>query len=210
MSSNIPGNVAKLSGECRQILWGMTPNIPENVVKHSGECPQTFRRMSPNIPGYLLKYSGECPQTFRGMLLNIPGNVTKHSAECRQAFRGMFCITQGNEDAESVETPENQTNYKQLQNTKTIERKERQNKNTPECFCNKEKESQKDKQEEVISKKANKNMAIVRSLNDSGNPQKTITADDHKNGKPKGEKNKKSIFVMGDSMGNVQKIERKL
>ena len=94
--------------------------------------------------------------------------------------------------AATLKTPENQTNYKQLQNTKTIESTESQNKNTPGCFCNKEKESQKDKQE------ANKNMAIARSLDN--NPQKTITADDHKNDKPKGEKNEKSIFVIGDSM----------
>ena len=43
-------------------------------------------------------------------------------------------------------------------------------------------------------------MAIVRPLDNSCNPQKTITADDHKNDKPKGEKNKKSIFAIGDSM----------
>ena len=100
----------------------------------------------------------------------------------------------------TLKTPESQTNYKQLQNTKTIESKESQNKNTPGCFCNKEKESKKDKQEEDISKKTNKNMAIVRSLDNSCNPQKTITADDHKNDKPQGEKNEKSIFVIGDSM----------
>ena len=63
--------------------------------------------------------------------------------------------------AATVKTPEKQTNYKQLQNTKTIESKESQNKNTPECFCNKEKKRQMDKQEEDISKKANKNMTIV-------------------------------------------------
>ena len=39
-----------------------------------------------------------------------------------------------------------------------------QNTNTPGCFCNKEKESQIEKQEGDISKKVNKNMAIVRSL----------------------------------------------
>ena len=100
----------------------------------------------------------------------------------------------------TLKTPANQTNYKQLQNTKNMESKESQNKNTPRCFCNKEKESQEDKQVEDISKKANKNMAIVRSLDNSCNPQKTITADDHKNDKPKGEKNKNSIFVIGDSM----------
>ena len=100
----------------------------------------------------------------------------------------------------TLKTLENQTNYKQLQNTKNIESKESQNKNTPGCFYNKEKESQKDKQVEDISKKANKNMAIVRSLDNSCNPQKTITADDHKNDKPKGEKNKNTIFVIGESM----------
>ena len=49
--------------------------------------------------------------------------------------------------AATLKTPENQTNYKQLQNTKTIDSKESQNKNTPGYFCNNEKESQKDKQE---------------------------------------------------------------
>ena len=63
--------------------------------------------------------------------------------------------------------PENQTNHDQLQNTKTIDSKKSQNKNTPGCFWNKEKDSQKDKQEEDISKKVNKNMAIVRPLDSS-------------------------------------------
>ena len=36
--------------------------------------------------------------------------------------------------AATPKTPENQTNYKQLQNTKTIDSKESQNKNTPGCF----------------------------------------------------------------------------
>ena len=103
--------------------------------------------------------------------------------------------------AATLKAPENQTNHKQLQNTETIDSKENQNKNTPGCFCNKEKESQKDKQEEDTSRKVNKNMAIVRSLDGSCNPQKKITAGDHKNDKPKGgEKNEKSIFVIGDSM----------
>ena len=43
-------------------------------------------------------------------------------------------------------------------------------------------------------------MAIVRSLDNNCNPQKRITADDRKNDKPKGGKNEKSIFVIGDSM----------
>ena len=50
------------------IFRGMSPNIPGNVAKHSGECPQTFRGMSSNIPG-----NG---QTFRGMSSNVPGNVS--------------------------------------------------------------------------------------------------------------------------------------
>ena len=48
--------------------------------------------------------------------------------------------------------------------------------------------------------KVKKNMAVIRSLDSSCNPQKTITAGDHKNDKPKGEKNEKCIFVIGDSM----------
>ena len=43
-------------------------------------------------------------------------------------------------------------------------------------------------------------MAIVRFLNSSCNSQTTILAGDHKNDKPKGEKNKKFIFFIGDSM----------
>ena len=59
------------------IFRGMSPNIPGNVAKHSGECPQTFRGMSSNIPGNVLKHSGEWP--------NIPGNVLKCSRECLSA-----------------------------------------------------------------------------------------------------------------------------
>ena len=43
-------------------------------------------------------------------------------------------------------------------------------------------------------------MAIARSLDSNCDPQKTVLAGDHKNDKPKGEKNEKSIFVIGDSM----------
>ena len=46
MSSNIPGNVAKYSGECPETFWGMFPNIPGNVLKHSGECGEIFQEMS--------------------------------------------------------------------------------------------------------------------------------------------------------------------
>ena len=53
--------------------------------------------------------------------------------------------------------------------------------------------------EEDISMKVSKNMAIVRSLDGSCDPKKT-TVDDHQNEKQKGEKNKKPIFVTGDSM----------
>ena len=56
-------------------------------------------------------------------------------------------------------------------------------------------------------------MEIVRSLDCSCNTQKAITADDHKNDKPKGEKNEKSIFLVGDSMVkhlNGLKMSKKL
>ena len=43
--------------------------------------------------------------------------------------------------ATTLKAPENQTNYKQLQNTKTIDSKESQNINTPGCFCNTDKKS---------------------------------------------------------------------
>ena len=38
--------------------------------------------------------------------------------------------------ATTLKTLENQTNYKQLQNTKTIDSQESQNAKTPGCFCN--------------------------------------------------------------------------
>ena len=50
----ILGNVAKHSGECCQMFWGMLPNIQGNVVKHSRECHKTFRGMSPSILGNIL------------------------------------------------------------------------------------------------------------------------------------------------------------
>ena len=81
-----------------------------------------------------------------------------------------------------------------------IESKESQHKNTPGCFCNKGKKSQINKQEEDISKKTNKSMANVRSLDSSCNPQETNTANDHKNDKPKGEKKEKSIIAIGNSI----------
>ena len=45
-----------------------------------------------------------------------------------------------------------------------------------------------------------KTKSLVRSLDSIYNPQKTIEAGDHKNGKPKGGKNEKSIFVTGNSI----------
>ena len=78
-------------------IGGMWPNIPGNVLKHSGECRQTFRGMSSNISGNVTKYSGECHQTFgechqifRGMSPNIPGNVAKHSGECPRKIQRIF------------------------------------------------------------------------------------------------------------------------
>ena len=59
------------------IFPGMSPNIPGNVAKHSGECRQTFQGMSPNIPGNIIKNSGERRQTFLGMLpiFGVKGRV---------------------------------------------------------------------------------------------------------------------------------------
>ena len=56
-------------------------------------------------------------------------------------------------------------------------------------------------------------MAIVRSLDSSCKSQKIITADNHKNDKPKEENNEKSIFAIGDSMVkdlNGWKMSKKL
>ena len=56
--------------------------------------------------------------------------------------------------AATLKTPENQTNCKQLQNTKAIEGKKSQNKYTSGRFCNKETKSRRRKQEKDISMKA--------------------------------------------------------
>ena len=61
----------------------------------------------------------------------------------------------------TLRTPESQTNYKKLQNTKTIESKESHNKALQDASETKKK-SQKDKQEEDI-------VTIVRSLDSSCN-----------------------------------------
>ena len=53
--------------------------------------------------------------------------------------------------AAALKTPENQTNYKQLQNTKAIEGKKSQNKYTSGRFSNKETKSRRRKQEKDIS-----------------------------------------------------------
>ena len=90
----------------------------------------------------------------------------------------------------TLKTSENQTNYKQLENTKTIESKENQNIYISEYIFNTEKENQKDKKVEDITKNTSKNITIARSLDYSCNPPKTITADDRKNEKRKGERNK--------------------
>ena len=70
-------------------MLGMSPNIPGNVAKHSGECRQTFQGISSNIPGNIAKHPEECCQTFWKISPNIPGNVAKHSGECRPTFRRM-------------------------------------------------------------------------------------------------------------------------
>ena len=73
--------------------------------------------------------------------------------------------------------------------------------NAPGYAHNEEKGNQKQKQEEDISRKASKNITIARSLySRHSNPPNTIAADEHKNDKPKVERNGKSTFVIGDSM----------
>ena len=80
----------------------MSSDIPENVAKHSGECCQKIREMSPNILVNVVKHFGECPQIFGRMLPSIPGNVAEHSEECTHTFHGIS-VTQGNEGAGSVQ-----------------------------------------------------------------------------------------------------------
>ena len=96
MLPSILGNVANHSGECPQIFWGMSSNIPGNVTKfsgnifkysgerpqHSEKCPRIFRGLSPNIPENVGKHSRKCCQTSRSMSLNNPENIGKHSGVC--------------------------------------------------------------------------------------------------------------------------------
>ena len=53
------GERGEWGGGGNVIIQGMSSNIPGNDVKHSGECLQTFRRMSQNIPENVTKHSGE-------------------------------------------------------------------------------------------------------------------------------------------------------
>ena len=101
--------------------------------------------------------------------------------------------------AATLKAFEKETNYEQLQNTKTIDSKETQNKNAPGCFFNKEKESLKVKQEEDTSNKVNQNMAIERSLDSSCNSQKQFLQVITKMINQKG-KRTKNLYVIGDSM----------
>ena len=112
MSSNIPGNVTKHSGEFHQTFQGMSGNILGNVTKQFGECHQTFRGMSSNIPENAAKHSRKCRETFRRMSPNIPGNVVKyfgknnlwhvvkHSVESLKGFRWMYMIALDTGDQE--------------------------------------------------------------------------------------------------------------
>ena len=56
MSPNIPGGMS---------------NIPGNVAKHSGECRQTFQRMSLNNPENIGKDAGTCRKTPRWKVLKL-------------------------------------------------------------------------------------------------------------------------------------------
>ena len=113
--------------------------------------------------------------------------ISLKSLELLQASHSIKCNIISNRTCLSI--PKH--SYKQLITNNYIESKESQNKNTPGCFCNNKKRK---------PEKANKNIAIVRSLDSSCNQQKTIIADDHKSDTPKGGKTEKFIFVIGDSM----------
>ena len=63
-------------GEGGVMFRGISPNIPGNIAKHSGECSQTFWGMSPNIPGNIAEHSGECPIYFDGRELVEASSIT--------------------------------------------------------------------------------------------------------------------------------------
>ena len=109
----------------------------------------------------------------------------------------------------TLETLENQTNYKQLKNIKSIKSRENQNKKTPECFCSNEKEIQNGKQKEDIPKKINKNMVIVRLLDSSCNPQKTIIADHHKKMTKQKEKRTKNLYLPYETVWQNTLMDKK-
>ena len=80
----IPG-IPERGTECRELGEWRECYIPGNVAKISGECCQTFREhteafqgMPSKIPGNVTKHSGARPKTFRGVSLNILGNALKH------------------------------------------------------------------------------------------------------------------------------------
>ena len=80
---------------------------------------------------------------FCNVVLILLGKYSKGKTLCNICNGDVFF----SQKATTLKASENQTNQEQLQNTKTIDSKASQNKNTPGYFCNNEKESQKDKQE---------------------------------------------------------------
>ena len=58
------------SGECRQVFGGMSPNVPGNVAKHSGKCPQLLEPTSENIE--LVSKNIQNTNALR-----LPGNVNE-------------------------------------------------------------------------------------------------------------------------------------
>ena len=51
-------NAGNAGNEVNVIFWGISSNIPENVLKHYGECRQTFRGISSNVPGNICVTQG--------------------------------------------------------------------------------------------------------------------------------------------------------
>ena len=45
----------------------MLPNVPGNVAKHSGECPQTIKKILENMLGHVVKHPVESIKAFRRM-----------------------------------------------------------------------------------------------------------------------------------------------
>ena len=69
-------------------MGGMSSNIPGNVTKHSGECPQTFRGMLPTFRGMLPNILGNVAKLFRGMSVLLKEMKT----QAQSKISSFFCV----------------------------------------------------------------------------------------------------------------------